>query len=55
VEIHSANDYLLDQFLREGTNRRSDQYGGDINKRLRLLDEVVSVVGDENGYTDYPT
>jgi N-ethylmaleimide reductase len=44
VEIHSANGYLLDQFLRDSTNQRSDQYGGDINNRLRLLDEVVSVV-----------
>ena len=35
---------LLDQFLRDGTNQRSDQYGGDINMRLRLLDEVVKVV-----------
>jgi len=44
VEIHSANGYLLDQFLRDGTNQRGDQYGGDINNRLRLLDEVLRAV-----------
>jgi len=44
VEIHAANGYLLDQFLRDGSNQRGDQYGGDINKRMRLLDEVVSVI-----------
>ena len=44
VEIHAANGYLLDQFLRDGTNQRSDQYGGDINQRMRLLEEVVDAV-----------
>ena len=41
VEIHAANGYLLDQFLRDGTNRRDDSYGGDIANRMRLLVEVV--------------
>jgi N-ethylmaleimide reductase len=41
VEIHAANGYLLDQFLRDGTNRREDDYGGDITNRMRLLVEVV--------------
>jgi len=41
VEIHAANGYLLDQFLRDGTNHREDGYGGDIAKRMRLLIEVV--------------
>jgi len=41
VEIHAANGYLLDQFLRDGTNHREDDYGGDIAKRMRLLIEVV--------------
>ncbi len=41
MEIHAANGYLLDQFLRDGTNRREDSYGGDIAKRMRLLIEVV--------------
>lgn len=41
VEIHAANGYLLDQFLRDGTNQREDSYGGDIANRMRLLVEVV--------------
>jgi len=44
VEIHAANGYLLDQFLRDKTNRRTDAYGGGIQNRVRLLDEVVSAV-----------
>ncbi|MBF6650062.1 alkene reductase [Methylobacter sp. BlB1] len=41
VEIHGANGYLLDQFLRDGTNRRTDAYGGSIANRARLLFEVI--------------
>ncbi|WP_420969080.1 alkene reductase [Bradyrhizobium sp. B120] len=41
VEIHGANGYLLDQFLQDGTNQRSDRYGGSIENRSRLLLEVV--------------
>ncbi len=44
VEIHAANGYLLDQFLRDGTNHRGDRYGGSLDNRLRLLDEVVTAV-----------
>jgi N-ethylmaleimide reductase len=44
VEIHSANGYLLDQFLRDGSNHRSDAYGGSVENRARLLLEVVDVV-----------
>ncbi len=44
VEIHSANGYLLDQFIRDSTNYRQDQYGGDINNRMRLLIEVTEQV-----------
>ena len=44
VEIHSANGYLLDQFLRDGTNRRDDIYGGSLENRSRLLMEVLSAV-----------
>lgn len=44
VEIHAANGYLLDQFLRDGTNQREDGYGGDITNRMRLLIEVVEAV-----------
>jgi 2,4-dienoyl-CoA reductase-like NADH-dependent reductase (Old Yellow Enzyme family) len=41
VEIHGANGYLLDQFLQDGTNKRTDQYGGPIENRARLMLEVV--------------
>ena len=44
VEIHAANGYLLDQFLRDGTNKREDNYGGSIENRLRLLLEVTKAV-----------
>jgi N-ethylmaleimide reductase len=44
VEIHSANGYLLDQFLRDGTNQRTDKYGGSIENRTRLLLEVTEAV-----------
>jgi N-ethylmaleimide reductase len=44
VEVHGANGYLLDQFLRDSTNLRTDQYGGSIANRARLLLEVVSAV-----------
>ncbi|OIO68909.1 MAG: alkene reductase [Zetaproteobacteria bacterium CG12_big_fil_rev_8_21_14_0_65_55_1124] len=49
VEIHSANGYLLDQFLRDGSNQRSDAYGGSIANRARLLLEVTGAVCDEIG------
>ena len=41
VEVHGANGYLLDQFLQDSTNRRTDAYGGPIENRARLLLEVV--------------
>ena len=41
VEVHGANGYLLDQFLQDGTNRRTDAYGGPIENRARLMLEVV--------------
>lgn len=44
VEIHSANGYLLDQFLQSKTNHRTDAYGGSIENRYRLLDEVIQGV-----------
>lgn len=46
VEIHAANGYLLDQFLRDGTNRRTDIYGGPVENRARLLLEVTEAVCD---------
>lgn len=44
VEIHAANGYLLDQFLRDGSNRRDDDYGGSVANRSRLLMEIVDTV-----------
>lgn len=44
VEVHSANGYLLDQFLRDGCNQRTDAYGGSFENRARLLLEVVDAV-----------
>ena len=44
VEIHNANGYLLDQFLRDGTNHRTDQYGGSVENRARLTLEVTEAV-----------
>jgi N-ethylmaleimide reductase len=44
VQIHGANGYLIDQFLRDGSNFRDDDYGGSIENRIRLLDEVTGAV-----------
>lgn len=44
VEVHAANGYLIDQFIQTVTNKRTDEYGGSIENRLRLLREVVDAV-----------
>jgi 2,4-dienoyl-CoA reductase-like NADH-dependent reductase (Old Yellow Enzyme family) len=44
VEIHAANGYLIDQFLRTGTNQRTDEYGGAASNRVRFLTEAVELV-----------
>ena len=44
VEIHGANGYLIDQFLQDSTNKRSDEYGGPIENRARFLLEVTDAV-----------
>lgn len=44
VEIHSANGYLLDQFLQSKTNHRTDRYGGSLENRFRFLDETVRAI-----------
>jgi N-ethylmaleimide reductase len=49
VEIHSANGYLLDQFLEDGSNHRTDAYGGSIENRVRLLLQVTNAVIGEWG------
>ncbi|EPJ43293.1 MAG: NADH:flavin oxidoreductase / NADH oxidase family [Osedax symbiont Rs2] len=51
VEIHGANGYLLDQFLTDYTNQRTDQYGGELRNRLRIYTDIVArvraAVGDD--------
>ena len=49
VQIHGANGYLIDQFLRDNSNFRTDQYGGSIENRIRLLREVTQAVADAVG------
>ncbi len=49
IEIHGANGYLLDQFLKSGSNLRSDDYGGPIRNRARLLLEVTRAIVDAIG------
>jgi len=49
VEIHSANGFLLDQFLQDGSNKRGDAYGGNIENRARLLFEVVDGISADMG------
>jgi 2,4-dienoyl-CoA reductase-like NADH-dependent reductase (Old Yellow Enzyme family) len=49
VQIHSANGYLLDQFLRENSNLRDDDYGGPVENRIRLTSEVTQAVVDAIG------
>ncbi|CAN7152413.1 alkene reductase [Acidovorax sp. LjRoot74] len=49
VEIHAANGYLIDQFLKTGANQRTDAYGGSIENRARLLLEVTRAITEEIG------
>ena len=49
VQIHAANGYLIDQFLRDSSNLRDDEYGGPIENRIRLLGEVASTVAETIG------
>src|ERR1700712_3912539 len=49
VEIHGANGYLLDQFAKDGTNKRTDAYGGSIENRAKLMLEVSKAVAAEAG------
>lgn len=60
VEVHAANGYLIDQFLRDASNLRKDQYGGTIANRIRFLQEVVTAVtnawsADRTGVRISPT
>jgi 2,4-dienoyl-CoA reductase-like NADH-dependent reductase (Old Yellow Enzyme family) len=49
VQIHGANGYLIDQFLRDSANFRGDEYGGSIENRIRFASEVLEAVGDAIG------
>ena len=49
VQIHAANGYLIDQFLRDNCNRRDDAYGGSVHNRIRLLTEITQRVVDTVG------
>lgn len=49
VEVHGANGYLLDEFLRDGSNKRAGSYGGSVENRARLLIEVVDAISDVFG------
>jgi N-ethylmaleimide reductase len=49
IELHGANGYLIDQFLRDGANKRTDEYGGSIENRARFALEVVDAVVAEIG------
>jgi 2,4-dienoyl-CoA reductase-like NADH-dependent reductase (Old Yellow Enzyme family) len=49
VQIHGANGYLVDQFLRDSANHRDDNYGGEIDGRLRFVRDVLQAVGDAIG------
>jgi 2,4-dienoyl-CoA reductase-like NADH-dependent reductase (Old Yellow Enzyme family) len=44
VQLHGANGYLIDQFLRDGTNQRTDEYGGSVENRVRLLGDVTRAI-----------
>ena len=44
VEVHGANGYLIDQFLRDGSNQRTDAYGGSVENRMRLLNEILDAI-----------
>ena len=49
VQLHAANGYLIDQFLRDGTNFRDDDYGGPVENRIRLLAEATQAIADMIG------
>lgn len=49
VEVHGANGYLIDQFLRRTSNHRTDEYGGSMENRIRFAQEVLSAISDAIG------
>ena len=55
VELHAANGYLIEQFLRDSINDRTDEYGGSIDNRTRLLTEVLGAITAEIGGRTVPS
>jgi 2,4-dienoyl-CoA reductase-like NADH-dependent reductase (Old Yellow Enzyme family)/thioredoxin reductase len=53
VEIHAGHGYLINQFLSRSTNKRQDEYGGDLSNRSRFLREIITAIRDAVG-RDYP-
>lgn len=49
VEVHAGNGYLIDQFLRSTSNKRTDQYGGGLENRIRFALEIIKAISDEIG------
>ncbi|PRM87559.1 alkene reductase [Aliarcobacter cryaerophilus] len=49
VEIHGANGYLIDEFLKDGSNKREDEYGGSIENRSKFLFEIIEAVSNSIG------
>jgi 2,4-dienoyl-CoA reductase-like NADH-dependent reductase (Old Yellow Enzyme family) len=49
IQVHGANGYLVDQFLRSSANLREDEYGGDIDNRMRFMTQVLEAIGAEIG------
>lgn len=49
IELHAANGYLVDQFIRDGSNQRTDEYGGSIENRLRFLLEIIETLVNHIG------
>src|SRR5699024_6163089 len=53
IELHGAHGYLLNQFASEVTNFRTDEYGGDLNKRIKLSLDIISGIRKELGQEDF--
>lgn len=48
-QIHAANGYLIDQFLKDSSNKRTDDYGGSLENRFRLLKEILTACQEAIG------
>ncbi len=50
IEIHGANGYLVDQFMRDISNQRTDEYGGSIENKTRFVKEIITAIGEAIGF-----